>query len=270
VLEANRTFGEGKLTLFRYMSSTAPITGNGPNVKVSSDGGWFTDVQTEYKYFSKSSVKYLAKLSGHSSYNVTDYPAYWTFLDLTVDGTSKRFDDSSDINTFIYVSGLGPENAVEVVWQANDHYPNAGWKEDSFRSGWDTYPGYAASNLSSTVTKNGNLLSISGDFLTEGEYMWYYQSKRANNISTDIFPYVLVRWRTTAPIASVIVAYTDGVEAQVVPYGSDSGDWSVTIVRLEPNKEIAWIIVGVTNLPNFEAMGLQTLDVDYILICKPE
>jgi len=271
VLEANRTFGEDKLSLFRYTSPNLPITGNGPSVRVSFDGGGFTDVQTEYKYLSKSSVKYSAKLSGYSSYNITDYPTYWTFLDLTADGVSKRFDDSSDINTFIYVSGLNPKNDVEVVWQANDHYPHAGWKEDSFKSGWQVHPLYAPPRLSPTVTKDGNILSISADFTPyKGEYVFYYESKVVNNISTNDLPWILVKWKTTAPVASVIVAYNDGYEQQIVNYGSDSGDWTVTIVKLYPNREIAYIVVGITSLPNLDLIEYQTLYVDYILLCASE
>jgi len=274
VLQANRTFGEGKLgklTVFRYSSGTLPITGFGPVIQVAFDGGSFTEVQTEYEYFSKSKVKYIIRLSDHSSYNITDYPTYWTFLNLTVNGVSTQFHESSDVNTFIYITGVDPGNALEVVWQANDYYPYAGWKEDSFKYSWQTHPLYAESGLPHIVTKDGNTLTISGNFTHyTGRYAFYYQSKKVNNISTNDFPYVLVKWKSTGPVASVIVSYTDGAEEQIVPYGGQSSERAVSIVKLEPHKEIAYVIVGVTNIPDFTVESLQTLYVDYVLVCAPE
>lgn len=269
VLEINRTFGEGKLTVFRYTSPTLPITGNGPVIKVSFDGGAFMEVQTNYEYLTKSAVKYIVELSGHSSYNITDYPAYWTFLELTVNDFSTRFDELSDLNTFVYKSGLKPDDMLVLVWKANDHYPLAGWKEDSFKD-WQRHLGYAESKLPASGSSKGNILEISGNFSLQGEYLWYYQSKRVNNVSTDAFPYILVNWRSTGPVAGVIVAYTDGMELSVVAPGSESSDWAVSIVKLDPGKEVAYIIVGINNLPDFKVMGIQALYVNYILLCAPE
>ena len=79
-----------------------------------------------------------------------------------------------------------------------------------------------------------------------------------------------MKWRTTAPVAAVLVTYTDGSEQQIVHYGGDAGDWTVTIVKLDSNKEVAYIVVGITNLPNFDITDLQTLNVDYILLCASE
>jgi hypothetical protein len=273
ILEPNRTLGEGpmsKLTIFRYTSPIVPISGNGPFVKVALDGGSFTDVQTEFAYLSKSSVNYNVKLSGHTSYNITDYPTNWSFQSLLVADTIQEFDESSDVNTFVYKSGLQPNDALEVTWQANDHYPRAGWKEDSFKHDWQVHPGYALSKLSANASSDGNFLRISGNFSLQGEYLWYYQSKRVNNVSTDAFPYALVSWRSTGPVAGVIVAYTDGLEQTVVPPGSEGSDWTVSIVKLEPSKEIAWIIVGISNIPDFRVELRQSVFVDYILLCAPE
>jgi hypothetical protein len=264
VLEANRTFGEGKLTVFGYTSPTLPITGDGPVIKVAFDGGALTEVQTKYEYLTKSAVKYFADLSGHSSYNLTDYPTYWTYLDLGVNDASASFDEISDVNNFVYKSGLQPTDVLVVSWQANDHYPNAGWKEDSFKD-WQPHPGYAVSELSANGSSSGNVLRISGNFSLQGEYLWYYQSKKANNASTDVFPYMLVRWKSTGPVAGVIVAYTDGMEQPLIAPGSQSSEWTVTVVNLQLGKEIAYVIIGITNLPDFDVEGLQTLHVDFVL-----
>jgi len=270
-LQVNRTFGEGKLAVFRFSSGTFPVTGYGPVIKVAFDNGPFTEVQTEYDYRSKSEVNYIVKLSGYSSYNITNYPAYWTFYDLFVGGFSAPFDVSSDVNAFIYIAGLEPDDVLEVFWRANDHYPHAEWKEDSFKYNWQRHPGYAESKLSPIITNDGNLLRIAGNFTPhKGEYAFYYQSKIVNNISTNDFPSVLVKWRSTGPVASVIVAYTDTYESQIVPYGSESSNWTVTIAQLKPDREIAYVIVGITNGPDFSVEGPQNLFVDYILICARE
>lgn len=270
VLQPNKTFGEGRLTLFRYTSSTLPITGNGPTITASYDNGPLTDVQTVYEYFSKSAVKYIARLTGHSSYNVTNYPTYWAFLELALNGANARPNDSSDVNTFIYIDGLKPEDTLEITWQANDHYPNAVWKEDSFKIGWQqaTPTLYGFGKISPVVRKEGLYFAISGNFTPYvGDYAFYYEFKTVSNISTNGFPWVLVRWKSTGPVASVIVKYVDGSESQVLPYGSESSDWTVAAVRLEPDREVAYIIVGITNTPEQSVTGVRTLFVDYIIIC---
>lgn len=271
VLEANKTW-EGKLTVWRYTSPTIRITGNGPLIKTAFDGGPFIDVQTKFQYLTKSSVQYIAELSGHSSYNITNYPTYWTFFDLTVNSLSAKFDESSDVDNFIHIAGLQPDDDVQVIWQANEHYPSAGWKEDSFKQGWQMpTPLYAPPKLTASITSDGNFLGISGDFTPyKGETVFYYISKSANNISTNDFPWVLARWNSTGPIATVIVRYTDGTESQIIPYGSESPDLTITIAKLDPDKEIAYMLVGITNLTNNDLEGLQTFDVDFILICKSE
>jgi len=269
VLEANRTFGEGKLTLFRYTSSTFPITGSGPFIKVSFDGQPFTEAQTAYDYLSKSEVDYHVTFSGHSSYNITDFPTYWTFSDLTISGLSVQVSESSDVNTFVYVGEVDPNDELRVTWKANEYYLNAGWKEDSFKSGWSRHTLYAE-NMSAVVVKNGIELSISGDFTPFlGSYSFYYQSKTVNNLSTTEFPWILVKWKSTGPVAGVIIRYADGTEHNIVPTGSESEDWASAIVKLEPDKQIAWIIVGISNLPEYNVEGIQTLYIDYILICAP-
>ena len=43
--------------------------------------------------------------------------------------------------------------------------------------------------------------------------------------------------------------------------------------KLDPNKKTAYVVVGLTNLPtgpNYNMVELQTLYVDYVLICAPE
>jgi len=271
VLPVDRVFGGGNLTVFKYVSAIVPITGEGPNVKVAFDDGAFTDAKTTFSYLVKSKVNYNATLSGHSSYNITDYPTYWTFLKLTVNGEAMQFDNSSDVNTFIYVVGLNPSDTVEVTWQANEHYPHAGWKEDAFKYGWRTHPLYAGT-ISPNITTDGSVLTLSWNFTTHsGEYQYYYHTKNVS-VSTNDYPYILVKWKSTGPIATVAVAYkgSEANQYEVVPYSSESSEWTVNIVKLEPSRELAYVMVGITNLKNRNIEGSLTLYVDHILVCAPE
>jgi hypothetical protein len=272
VLTPDRIFGDGLLYVYNYTSSFNPISGDGPSIKVTFDSGVSTETQTQFNYFLKSEVTYNATLSGYSSYNVTDFPTNWTFDRLMVNGAAARFDSSSDINTFVYIRGLNPSDTLEVFWKTNEHYPRAAWKEDSFKYGWQTHPTYTGLNISPNIGSDGNTLSLSGDFSAHyEEYQYYYYTKNAS-VATNDYPYILVRWKTTGPVAVVAVAYSDSPADQyeIVPYSSDSTDWMQTVVKLAPDRQTAYITVGITNLAQRDVSGLQYLFVDYILICAPE
>jgi len=154
VLPVDKVFGDGKLYLFRYpYELRPPVEGVGPTVKVVFDGGPSMEyVQTKFRYWYESEVNYTVTLSGHSSYNISEYHKHWALLRLMIDGTDTLFDKSSDLNEFVHVSGLDPENVLEVMWQANDLYPVGVWKEDSFKTGWQAHPRYIG-----TITMKNNL-----------------------------------------------------------------------------------------------------------------
>jgi hypothetical protein len=117
VLPLDQIFGNGKLYVFKY--STQLVTGKGPSVKVTYNEGAFAEnITTEFSSTFVNEVNYTLTLSGHSSYNITEYPTYWTFLALYINQKLSSFDKSSDINKFIYISRLAPEDMMEVVWQA--------------------------------------------------------------------------------------------------------------------------------------------------------
>lgn len=273
ILPVDRIFGDGKLYVFKYQSTLVPVSGEGPSVKVTFDDGTSAPIQSEFDYFVKSGVHYMITLTGHSSYNITDYPSYWTFLSLKVNDLDAKFDDSSDINTFIYKSGLREDDFAQVTWQANEHYPVCGWKEDSFKTGWQEHPYYPTnpeSPIVPNIARDGNVLNLSWDFGTYvGKYQYYYYIKRVN-IPTNDFPFILVRWKSTAPIMVLSVAYASDETSgyNVVPMGSESQDWSQNIVQLQANQTVAYVTVGMTNLlsgPDYSLTGVQTINIDYIL-----
>ena len=266
VLPVDKVFGDGKLYVFKYPYELPPVVeGVGPTVKVVFDGGPLTEyVQTRFRYWYESEVNYTVTLSGHSSYNITEYHKHWTFLSLTVDDIAASFGESTDMNTFIYVTGLESDNVLKATWRANDNYPTAEWKEDSFKTGWRTHSSYTGT-ITPEITTDGNILKLSWNFTTES-YQYYYYVKPCN-ITTSENQFVIVRWRSTASIAFVYVYYEDGGH-EIVPIGSESSEWTTTIVQLSPRRSITFVMVGMTNLKDRTVSGVQTVYIDYILISE--
>lgn len=260
VIPIYRIFGDGKLYVFKYPFEGAPP---GPVVNVEFDDGTSTEAHAVPEYSDWSDVKYTIYLTDHSSYNISGYPGHWTFLGLTVNGNSAQFDNASDVNSFILVSGVNPTDSLEVTWHANNLYTRVGLKDDSFEEGWQTRQGYGT--ISPNITKDGSVMSLSWNF-TPGQYQYYYYSKSVS-VSTTDFQYIIVRWRSTGPVAYVTIAYSPEGEAAVVRINSESSGWTVTKQRLWADLSTAFITVGITNLNNQNISGSQTVYVDYILVC---
>jgi hypothetical protein len=257
------------LYMFRYPYPLPPVKeGLGPTVKVIYDDGASTvNVQTWFRYLDESDVNYTLTLSNHTIYEITDYPKHWTILKVTIDGSEMQFDESSDVNTFIYLVGLKPSEILDVTWHANDFYPDVVWKEDSFKTGWSRHPLYPGTIIPMIAT-DGNILNISGTFAS-GEYQYYYYINRCNINVTSNDQIIILRWKSTARVATVAFAYADDEAYQytVVPYSSQSDEWTVTFSEeLQQGKEIAYIMVGITNLNSQGISGSQTIYVDYILV----
>jgi len=260
ILPIEAVFGDGKLYVFRY---PLPVyEGVGPSLKVVFDDGTSSDVPTTFSYMHKSDVSYRVSLSGHSSYNVTEYPDHWIFSNLTVDGVSCPFDESSDTNEFIFVSAVDPSGVLNVTWKADDLYPNVGWRDSSFKSGWQTHPRYTGT-IRPNITAHENVLEMSWNF-TRDMYQYYYYVKPCN-VSTDDYPHVIVRWKSTGPIAIAAVYFEEG-SLDIVPPSSQSSGWTTTVKQLPPNKNITMAMVGITNLNNKQISRVRTVSFDFILI----
>jgi len=264
ILPVDSIFGGGRLYIFKY--PVPPTVGLGPFVTVTYDQAITDKVQSTFSYVSKDNVAYSINLTRHSSYNVTEYPSHWVFGSLDLNGQPSDFDNSSDINAFILKSGLSPDDVLKIRWFANDIYAACGWKEDSFKNGWWAFDVYQIELDNRT---DGNILSLSGNF-TLGRDSDVYLVKRVG-VSTDEFPYVIIRWKSIGPVA---VAYTYfGTVGQapgqlVVSYASESKEWVTTIIKLESGMEITYVTVGINNAGNRQLTGLQVLYVDYILMCN--
>ena len=264
ILPVDRVFGDGKLFVFKYPLPV--VEESGPPVRVLYDDGVSTEyVETKFTYMFETEINSALTLSGYTSYNITDYPMHWTFLDLTVNNVSRQFDENSDINTFIYVKDLEPDDVLTVKWRWNRNYGSAVWKEDSFKEGWRTHDVYTGT-ITPTIVTDGEILNISYSF-TSGPYLYYYYIK-AVDITTIANQSIIVRWRSDGPIAVVAYYFELGLTSgiNIVPLGGGSADWTVTIFALEEGLSVSYVMVGITNINERNLSGVKTLSLDYIII----
>jgi hypothetical protein len=230
------------------------------------------EVESSYTYIIEKNVTYSIEVAGHSTYNLSGYPLYWVFRNLTVNNVRRTFDNSSDVNDFVFVSGLDPADFLKVSWSANNEYPLCGWKEDSFRTGWSPYPKYSY-KIDPVINTDNGILSLSGVFAAgsfpENQEDFYY-AKQAN-ISTDQYPYAMIRWRSSQRVAVSYIYFEDGTTQEIIPFGSYSESWVISKVELLQGKQIQYVMVGLSDLGGGSGVqGPQTLYVDYILICNGE
>jgi len=261
----NKTADEdGKLYVFKY---PPPVNEElGPPVKVKFDEGGLTEyVNTTLSYIFETEINSTLILSEHTSYNITEYPKHWVFLALDINNASSQFDEASDINWFVYVKGLEPDDVLTIKWQFNRDYPSALWKEDSFKNGWRTHDLYLGTVVPTIVT-DGNILNMSYSFAS-GPYSYYYYVKPVGTTITGN-QFIMVRWRSDGPIAVLAYYYELGLSSgvNIVPVSSESGDWTVTVVKLREDLRVTYVMVGISNLGAQDLSGVRTLSVDYILI----
>jgi len=210
--------------------------------------------------------------SGYTSYNVTEFPAHWAFLDLTVNNVSKRFDESSDINTFVYVRDLEPSDVLTLKWRLNLNYPEVSWKEDSFKREWRSHPKYGGDpSKPPIITTDGNVLLLSYSF-EFGEY-WYYYYVTSVDVLTDDHSYLLMRWKSNLPVA-VAYAYFEfefDWAQEIISFGSRSLDWTTTVVKLPSGVALTNVMFGLSNAkysPSYTLFDTGTMEVDFILIAS--
>jgi len=272
LLDPDMVFGNGELYVYKY--PVLLVEGEGSEVRVAfDDGASIENVTTWFEYRAKSNVRHTLTLQNHRNYNISGYPIHWIFERVSKNLAPYKFNDTSNINDFIYIDGAQPDELVKVYWRSNDNYPKGGWKEDSFKEGWQTHPYYAGS-ISPTITSDGNILEICHDFVLSDppEHQYYYYTKSCQ-ISTSEYPWILVRWKSTGVVAVVAVAYGDDPKSQfaVVPFNSLAFTWEETIVQLEPGKEVVYVMVGITNLGKMAVVeGPRTVSIDSILFCAEE
>jgi len=264
VLPVNAVFGNGKLYVFKYPLSAHEEPGL--PVSVGFANGTSADVETEFVYMVDNEINATLTVSGSTSYNISDFPNHWTFLDSRVNDSPKRFDNSSDVNSFVYITGLEEDDILTVKWLFNRHYPIVGWKEDSFkRREWRPHELFGGT-MTPNIIKDGDIMSLSYSF-TPGTY-WYYYYTTSVGLSTDDYPYIIMRWRADNPVAVASVYFEAGGGEGIVPLGSQSSRWITTIVQLPSNAVVNTVMIGLSNVKDMDLSGMGTLEVDYVLFVR--
>jgi len=154
-----------------------------------------------------------------------------------------------------------------VSWTGHEWYRLVGWKDDSFVSGWVPRKSGTFTELTVTVS-NSNILTITGNF--QEAVRDYYWIQKPVNISTDLYRYVLVKWRSTSTCAIAWAYYTDGSSEPIVNYASYSDDWKTTILKLTEGKTIDYLMVGLDDHPvsRYDVYGTHSAYFDFIMLAN--
>lgn len=165
------------------------LVGKGPQVKVSRTN----DTNAEYEktsFFACASASsiytFSLNLTGYSNYKVTEYPSHWSFEKLIVNDVEDSPDDECDVNYAIIKTGVYSNDTIHIVWRGNEIYQPAGWKDDSFQTGWEIMSGTPVSYVTD------------GDIIT-----WTVPAGQSNayiergelNISLEDYPFALIRYK---------------------------------------------------------------------------
>ena len=126
-------------------------------------------------------------------------------------------------------------------------------------------------NLS--VISNEGVLTLSGS-LKSTVRDFYLLDTHLRQISTDDYPYLAVRWRSTNHCAMLEVRYTDGT--YLTQYASPQitsrflPDWTVTTIKQPTNKTVECMIIGVDDRAKTSVGGFQIVQFDYVMLyAKP-
>jgi hypothetical protein len=97
-----------------------------------------------------------------------------------------------------------------------------------------------------------------------------YYIKDVTNISTDIYPKLLVRWKTSVAAnglqAKIIVGYTD--TSYTVTVLGFSTAYKVTTILLDAGKTVDYLCLVADDNPNSLATGSFYVEFDFVIICQ--
>lgn len=254
------TFGDD-VYVFRYMVPRERVVrGMGPSVYVYSDQKYVnTTFVADIVTFE---AEYVVSLNGSSSYKLTGWPAHWSPEDISPKPITR------DIDANLWINFTGEENVeYNVSWTANVLYRNVGWKDDSFVTEWTRYKTGPPDFREETILQtDGDVLTMTGNFRRdERDYYWIWKPV---NVDTDLYPYALVRWRSTGYCA-IAWAYLSGGEKwnqRILDYGSYSADWTTTVVRLEEHSRITYLMVGLEGGADLE--GSHSAYFDFVMVAN--
>jgi len=238
------------------------LSGEGPSVYVYNTG---TYVNTTYSYdLTTATTTYALVLRNSSTYNITSWPIYWSFESITPYSTAQQI----DANTWINFTGT-PDQTYRVLWSADERYNSIGWRDDSFTSGWTKWiqGGWEGRNPPEMST-DGDILTLQGEFVLN-KYSYYYISTVVNNVSTDTYPFLIMKWMSTNKVAYGEVSYADGSKERILYWGSYSPNWDLKVFKLRSGTVVKEIIIGLSNLgKEKDVSGTQSFLCDYIFLAN--
>lgn len=242
-----------------------PITGGeGPAVYIYNLDEY---VNTTYTYdITTSQASYTLVLEDALYYNLTEWLAHWSFEEIEPTPPSQQI----DANSWINFTAFSANQTYLVRWTANEIYRSIGWRDDSFTTGWKEYLvyGHWLEDKPPTATADGDVLTFTG-FFEKGRRGVYLLTKTLENISTNEYPYFLIKWRSTNPIAFANIELSDGTYEKALPWASHSPTWAFTIKKLPSDKYVQTIIIGLDNFVKGEDIeGEQILQFDLIFLAE--
>lgn len=217
---------------------------------------------------------YTLSLAGSSSYKITEWPVYWSFENVTPIPLTQRVDGNN------WVNFTGKEDVTyTVLWKGNILYRPVGWRDDSLRTGWIVSDSFHWSpDQPPEVLSDGDVLSLTG-FFKKGVREGIWLMKDVANVSTNEYPYVLVRWRSTTTCAIVAVKYDDDTLYVLKPdakyaYAQYSENWKVSIVKLPEGKFVNAILLALDDYPSWtDVQGTHSVYYDFVMltnVTKPQ
>jgi hypothetical protein len=272
---------EGSVYVFKVRLPTERIfRGIGPRIYIYNNK---TYVNTALELdIATYEANYTLQLAGLSRYNITGWPIHWSFESITPQPTVK----SVDADKWINFTGAESQTYT-VMWTANVLYQLVGWKDDSFKEGWRVTR-FLRWKQKPQIWTDGDVLTLTGIFekgtKDSPSREALVLTKDVANISTNDYPYVVVKWKSTSTNTWVAVVYEDELgEKEVVyilrpqakyPWAQYSPKWKVTALRLPEGKIIKAVRIALDDYPPWSDIGgTHSAYYDYIIlsnISKPQ
>jgi hypothetical protein len=143
------------------------------------------------------------------------------------------------------------------------------WVDDNFSRGWSEFATLASY---SGRAADGSVLDVYHNF-TAGQRGFYILQRELPSINTSDSPYVLVRWKSDAPVARVVIYDTTGRAYQIVGGNTLSGyggalarDWDVALIRFLPDLTLSHVDLGVDSGSPSAFSGTKHAYFDYIIL----
>lgn len=250
----------GDVHVFRIkLPSKRVISGAGPSVYLYNLN---TYVNTTFTLdVATYEAEYTLLLNHSREYKINGWPDHWSFERIAPDPTTRHVDANAWINF------TGSEDVeYSVTWTANILYQPVGWKDDSFEEGWNVKLSRWTEEGYPEVSKDGDILTLEGFFEEEAREI-YWLVKDVKNVSTNDYPYVLIRWMSTSTCTIAWVYYSDGTGQGILLYGSYTPAWTVSVMKLPEEKTVETLMIGIDD-HRHDTSGVQHVEFDFVILAN--